>query len=127
MAWCGMARHHTASHVVGRVRVVWQGWCGKTPHCTRAPTDQRDLARARIRRKPHKKPLTRQYFAVPLPSGNQAEQFFHFTSLVRHARRGFGWGFMCLFMRRRWLAHVPVRAPVLAESCASSCAAVARS
>uniref|UniRef100_A0A7R9VJ89 Intraflagellar transport protein 57 homolog n=1 Tax=Chlamydomonas euryale TaxID=1486919 RepID=A0A7R9VJ89_9CHLO len=34
------------------------------------------------RKKPHKKPLTRQYFAVPLPSGNQAEQFFHFTSLA---------------------------------------------
>ncbi|KAG1670197.1 hypothetical protein FOA52_014973 [Chlamydomonas sp. UWO 241] len=33
------------------------------------------------KKKPFKKPLTRQYFAVPLPTGNQAEQFFHFTSL----------------------------------------------
>lgn len=33
------------------------------------------------RKKPFRKPLNRFYFALPLSSGNQGEQFFYFTSL----------------------------------------------
>lgn len=34
------------------------------------------------KKKPHRKPLTRAYFAVPPPSNNQSEQFYYFSSLA---------------------------------------------
>ncbi|GAX75055.1 hypothetical protein CEUSTIGMA_g2499.t1 [Chlamydomonas eustigma] len=34
------------------------------------------------RKKPYRKPLSRLYFALPLPSGSQSEQFFYFTGLA---------------------------------------------
>lgn len=40
---------------------------------------ERDFCR---RKKPYRKPLTRTYFAVPLPNNNHSEQFFYFSSLV---------------------------------------------
>ncbi len=34
------------------------------------------------RKKPFRKPLSRLYFALPLPSGSQSEQFSYFTGLT---------------------------------------------
>ena len=44
------------------------------------------------RRKPHRSPLNRFYFALPLPTGRQSDQFFYFTGLVRQGGgRGQEW------------------------------------